>query len=146
MNRSVVTETLPRQSASLCQSASLAHACAAQGQAPRAEVTPLSPHDIWAGFIRVCGYRHSRVAMGTSASSPLTSTAWPLSAAGRAMDGSLSGISAEDAYAAQKRNKAVLLDVRSADDGASDIKWMNSVRIPNSLYGPYNVPPITSLL
>mmetsp|Transcript_35201 Transcript_35201/g.59337 ORF Transcript_35201/g.59337 Transcript_35201/m.59337 type:complete len:356 (-) Transcript_35201:105-1172(-) len=47
----------------------------------------------------------------------------------RYMDGQLSGISMEDAYAGMSkrgRGQLNLLDVRSPNDGASDIEWMNS--------------------
>eukprot|EP00240_Pyramimonas_obovata_P004242 CAMPEP_0118931620 /NCGR_PEP_ID=MMETSP1169-20130426/7898_1 /TAXON_ID=36882 /ORGANISM="Pyramimonas obovata, Strain CCMP722" /LENGTH=347 /DNA_ID=CAMNT_0006874139 /DNA_START=154 /DNA_END=1197 /DNA_ORIENTATION=+ len=44
----------------------------------------------------------------------------------RAMDGTLTGIGAEEANTAMEKGELTLLDVRSPDDGASDIAWMNS--------------------
>ncbi|KAK3270227.1 hypothetical protein CYMTET_21364 [Cymbomonas tetramitiformis] len=43
----------------------------------------------------------------------------------RYMDGTVAGISPEDAFSAQQAGELTLLDVRSPDDGASDIEWMN---------------------
>jgi rhodanese-related sulfurtransferase len=44
----------------------------------------------------------------------------------RWMDGKVEGISPEETHKLVSSGKAVLLDVRSKDDGASDVQWMNN--------------------
>lgn len=46
----------------------------------------------------------------------------------RFMEGKVASVTAEEARALSRDGAAQLLDVRSPDDGASDIEWMNSVR------------------
>jgi len=43
----------------------------------------------------------------------------------RYMDGKVEGITPEETHALVSAGKATLLDVRSKDDGASDVQWMN---------------------
>lgn len=44
------------------------------------------------------------------------------------MDGKVEGMSAEATRKAMAAGKVTLLDVRSPDDGASDVEWMNPAR------------------
>jgi len=44
----------------------------------------------------------------------------------RFMDGKVTGMTPEEAYKLSQARRCTLLDVRSPDDGASDIEWMNN--------------------
>eukprot|EP00242_Pyramimonas_sp_CCMP2087_P014705 CAMPEP_0198203836 /NCGR_PEP_ID=MMETSP1445-20131203/7172_1 /TAXON_ID=36898 /ORGANISM="Pyramimonas sp., Strain CCMP2087" /LENGTH=356 /DNA_ID=CAMNT_0043875399 /DNA_START=38 /DNA_END=1108 /DNA_ORIENTATION=+ len=87
---------------------------------PRAPIKVAKPRSIYGNFSARDSEREAEMDSRMILGRPVT---WE--AMFRFMDGKVTGTSPEECAKALAKGKVTLLDLRSPDDGASDIEWMN---------------------